>query len=195
VDVTEKKEPAVKAFATAAKFEAWLAKHHADTADGIWLRMFKKGTAKKTITYAEAVEVALCYGWIDGQGKSEGEQSHIQRFTPRRKRSMWSQLNRDRVARLIAAGRMQPAGQHEIDRAKADGRWDNAYAPPSTMQPPPEFLERLARNKKARAFYGTLDRRNTYAIAHRLHTAKKPETRTRRIEQIVEMLARGEKFY
>ncbi len=183
-----------RAFRSAAAFEQWLAKHQT-ASDGIWLRLYKKGSGKASIAYSEAVDVALCYGWIDGQGKSLDDLSYIQKFTPRRPRSVWSKLNRERISRLMKAGRMQPAGRAQVNAAKKDGRWAAAYHPPSRITMPPEFMQALAANKGAQAFFGTLNKRNTYAIAHRLQSAKKPETRERRINAIVDMLANGEKFY
>ena len=184
----------IKEFATAGRLEAWLAKHHARS-DGIWLRMRKKGAAKTSVNYSDALDAALCYGWIDGQVKSLDAESYIQRFTPRRARSRWSKLNVDRIARLTKAGRMQPAGIAQVDAAKRDGRWDAAYAPPSERTVPDDFQKALNKNRKAKAFFATLDRRNIYAISYQLDDAKRPETRERRITQFVERLARGEKLY
>jgi len=184
----------VKEFASAARWEAWLATHHA-ASNGIWMRLRKKGAAKQSVTYLEALDVALCYGWIDGQVRSGDDQSYLQRFTPRRPRSRWSRLNVERVARLVAEGRMRPAGLAQVEAAKADGRWDTAYAPPSQRTVPDDFLRALSRNRKAKAFFATLDRRNVYAISYRLEDAKRPETRERRIRQFIEKLERGEKLY
>ena len=178
-----------------AAWERWLEKHHLDAPEGVWLRLFKKGHAAATLTYAEAVEVALCFGWIDGQAKREDESSRLQRFTPRRRRSGWSKVNTERAERLVAAGRMRPAGAREIEAAKEDGRWGQAYDPPSTATIPDDFLVALGKNKKAAAFFATLNKRNTYAVAYRLQTAKTPETRARRIRAMVDMFARGEKFH
>ena len=173
-------ERPTKPFKSQAAFDAWLAKHHAK-ADGIWLQYFKKASGRLTITYAEALDVALCYGWIDGQRKSLDAESFLQLYTPRRKRSLWSKINKGHVARLIESGRMQPAGLAEVERAKADGRWDQAYGNAKDIAIPADFLRALAKNKKARAFFATLNKANTYAIAWRLATAKKPETRARRM--------------
>ncbi len=180
----------VRAFKTQAAFEAWLAKHHAKT-DSIWLRYFKKASGKPTVTYAEALDVALCYGWIDGQRKSLDEESFVQLYTPRRKRSLWSKINKGHVACLIESGRMQPAGLAEVERAKADGRWDQAYGNAKDIEIPADFLRALAQDKKAKAFFATLNRTNTYAIAWRLATAKKAETRARRMAAILAWLAAG----
>ena len=176
-------------------WERWLDKNHASRDEGVWLMLPKKGNTESTLSYDDAVEIALCFGWIDGQGKRLDDAWTTQRFTPRRKRSVWSKLNTERASRLVAEGRMRPAGLAEIERAKDDGRWANAYEPPSTARVPDDFLEALGKNKKAAAFYATLTKRNTYPIVHRLQTAKKPETRAKRIAAIIEMFERGEKFY
>ncbi len=184
----------VLAFAGPQEWEAWLAEHH-DTAKGVWLTFAKKGSDVVTVTYAEAVEVALCQGWIDGQAASLDESSWLQRFTPRGPRSKWSQINCARAERLIEAGRMQPAGHAAIEAARRDGRWDQAYAPPSTATVPEDLRGALDQNPEAAAFFATLNSSNRYAILHRLHDAKRPETRARRIAKYVEMLARGEKIH
>ena len=184
----------VLAFESAADFERWLREHH-DASPGLWVKIAKKGSGLASVTYAEAVEAALCFGWIDGQMRSLGETFFVQRFTPRAKRSMWSKRNREKVAELIAAGRMQPAGLREIERAKEDGRWDAAYDAPSTSTVPEDLQRELDRNAEAAAFFAKLDGRNRYAILHRIQTATKPETRSRRIERLVAMLAAGEKLY
>jgi uncharacterized protein YdeI (YjbR/CyaY-like superfamily) len=194
--VTATPEPAVLDVATAKAFERWLAKHHADTNEGVWLRLYRKDTTppKVTLTYAEAVELALCFGWIDGQVKRYDDASRVQRFTPRRARSVWSKLNVERANRLVDEGRMRPAGLAAIDAAKADGRWDQAYDGPSTATVPDDFLAELAKHPKAQAFYATLNRSNTYPIVHRLQTARTPETRQRRIATIIARFDRGEKL-
>jgi uncharacterized protein YdeI (YjbR/CyaY-like superfamily) len=184
----------VEFFENGAAFERWLKRNHAKTSC-IWVKSAKKKTGIPSITWDEGVDVALCYGWIDGQGKSLDETYTLQRYTPRGKRSTWSKLNRDRVARLIDEGRMQPAGLAEVERAKADGRWDAAYDPPSTATVPVDLAKALATSAKARKFFETLNSTNRYAILHRIQNAKKPETRARRIEQFVEMLKKGEKIY
>lgn len=181
-------------FATPADWEAWLAEHHAD-APGVLLIFGKKGSGVQSVNYADALEVALCYGWIDGQSKRLDEKRYLQRFTPRRARSTWSRINVGHAERLIAEGRMRPAGLAEIERAKADGRWDAAYDSPSAATPPEDFLAALEADPAARRFYETLTSANRYAILYRLQTAKKPETRQRRLAQILEMLARGQKFH
>jgi uncharacterized protein YdeI (YjbR/CyaY-like superfamily) len=181
-------------FKTAAAFRAWLATNH-DQCEGIWLRLFKKDSGRAAVTYAEALDEALCFGWIDGQVKSLDELSWIQRFTPRRARSGWSKLNTEHVERLTQAGLMRPAGLLAVAAAKADGRWHSAYDSPKNAKPPEDFLRALGKNKQAKAFFATLNRANVYAIVYRLQTAKKPETRARRMEMIFAMLGRGEKFH
>lgn len=192
--MTTKADYPLKEFKTARAFETWLARNHAKAA-GIRVKFAKKSSGLKTITFAEALDIALCYGWIDGQGKGLDDTWYSNRFTPRRARSTWSKRNRDNVARLIAEGRMQPAGQAEIDRAKADGRWDAAYDPPSTATVPDDLATAFKKKPKAKKFFDTLTSQNRYAVLHRIQTAKKPETRARRIEQYVEMMNKGEKLY
>ncbi|MBP9750576.1 MAG: YdeI/OmpD-associated family protein [Candidatus Peribacteraceae bacterium] len=182
------------AFPTPKAMEAWL-KKHAASSPGIWLRFFKKDSGEKSVTYLEALDVALCYGWIDGQAKPGDTRSWIQRFTPRRPRSIWSKRNREFVARLTEAGRMTPAGQAAIDAAKADGRWDAAYDSPKNMSVPEDFVLAVQKHKKAAATFATLNKANTYAIAWRLTTAKKPETRQRRFDALLAMLKKGEKLH
>ena len=182
------------AFQSSKDWKRWLHRNHSDS-PGIWVKIFKKGSNVPSITIAEALDEALCYGWIDGQRRRFDEQSYLQRYTPRRSRSVWSKINRENVARLVRDKRMQPAGLKEVARAKADGRWAAAYDSPSRMTLPEDFKKALARNKKAQAFFKTLNRQNTYAICFRLHGAKKPETRERRIAQFVEMLAEGRKIH
>ena len=181
-------------FRTSAEFRKWLAANHRQS-DGIWLRIFKKDSGEPTVTYAEALDEALCFGWIDGQKQSHDEVSWRQRFTPRRPKSGWSKLNTQHAERLIEAGRMKAAGQAEIDIAKKDGRWTAAYDSPSQATFPEDFLAALRKNKKANSFFESLNKANRYAIAYRLQTAKKPETRQRRMEMILAMLARGEAFH
>ena len=182
--------------ATAADWERWLEAHHATTDEGVWLVLRNKAKATETsLTYVQAVEVALCFGWIDGQGRKHEEGTRVQRFTPRRKRSVWSKVNVERAERLIEENRMRPAGLAEIERAKADGRWANAYDPPSKAELPADFLAELEKHPKAKAFFATLDKRNTYPVVHRLQTAVKPQTRANRLAKIIEMFERGERFY
>ncbi|MFO1330700.1 MAG: YdeI/OmpD-associated family protein [Rubrivivax sp.] len=178
-------------FKSARAFEAWLSKHHARS-DGLWLQIAKRGAREPSVTYAEAVEVALCWGWIDGQKKGLDDQHFLQRFTPRRARSLWSKVNVGKVAALIEAGRMQPPGLAQVEAAKADGRWAQAYDGARTSTVPDDLLAALQAEPEARAFFATIDAANRYAVLWRIQTAVKPETRARRIVQLVQMLARGE---
>lgn len=182
------------AFESQAAFRIWLAANHAKS-DGIWIKYAKKEAKEASIIYPEAVEVALCYGWIDGQSKSLGPTHYVQRFTPRRARSLWSKINCEKAEALIASGKMKPAGLAEIERAKQDGRWARAYAGPRKAEVPADLAAELAKSKKAAAFFATLNSQNRYAILHRLATAAKPETRARRLEKFVAMLKAGEKIY
>lgn len=172
----------------------WLATNH-EQCDGVWLRFFKKASNVPSVSYAEALEEALCYGWIDGQAKKYDADSYIQKFTPRRKRSVWSKLNVARALKLIEAGRMRPAGLRQIEAAREDGRWEDAYDSPSRSTVPDDLHAALARNKKARAFFDTLNKTNRYAITWRLQTARKPETRARRLKAMIAMLAKGQAFH
>jgi uncharacterized protein YdeI (YjbR/CyaY-like superfamily) len=181
-------------FKSPLEFRSWLEKNHAGQ-DGIWLRIFKKASAEKSITYAEALDQALCYGWIDGQKQPHDEHSWLQKFTPRRAKSGWSKVNTAHVERLIKAGQMARAGLEAVEAAKADGRWQAAYDSPRNAAPPADFLKALDKDKKAKAFFETFNRANVYAIVYRLQTAKKPETREKRMKMILEMLERGEKFH
>jgi len=176
------------------EFEIWMAKNH-DTSPGVWIRIYKKATGKETISHELALDVALCYGWIDSQANGLDEQSHIQKFTPRRAKGIWSKRNTEHIERLIAAGKMKPEGMKQVEEAKADGRWDAAYSAPSEMVMPEDFLKELQKDKKAFEFFQTLNKSNTYAIGWRLQTAKKPETREKRMKIILEMLSKGEKFH
>ena len=182
-------------FSTQAKFRAWLEKNHSKE-PGLWIQYAKKGSGIQTMVYAEAVEVALCYGWIDGKVRTVDENYYVQRFTPRRKQSRWSRINRDKAEALIAAGKMKPAGLAEVERAKADGRWDAAYEPAAKMTVPDDFLLALKKKPKALKFFEEeLNKSNRYAILFQIHDAKKPETRARRIAKFVEMMRKGEKLY
>jgi uncharacterized protein YdeI (YjbR/CyaY-like superfamily) len=184
----------IKSFRTAAAFETWLKANHARETE-IWLRVFKKGSGKPTITTAEALEVALCWGWIDAIRKSFDEESFLQRYTPRRPRSIWSQINRDHVARLTAAGRMTPHGQRQVDAAKADGRWDAAYAPirsTSEASIPDDLRAAIEANPRARKTFQTLGKMNLFALTFRTNNMKTPAGRAKKIAALVEMLARGE---
>ena len=181
-------------FKNAKAFETWLKKHHA-TQDGLWLKIAKRGADEPSVTYPEAVEVALCWGWIDGQKKRLDDQHFLQRFTPRRARSLWSKINVDKVTALIEAGRMQAPGQAQIDAAKADGRWAQAYDGARTSAVPEDLLAALEAEPKAKAFFATINATNRYAVLWRIQTAAKAETRAKRIAQLVEMLARGETLH
>jgi uncharacterized protein YdeI (YjbR/CyaY-like superfamily) len=185
---------ATRAFVSPKSWETWLARNFAKS-PGVWLRIYKKGSGRPSVTYAEALDVALCYGWIDSQKRPMDEASWLQRFGPRRPRGGWSRLNTRHVERLIAAGRMKPAGLAEVDAARQDGRWERAYDSPSATTVPADFLKALAKNRKAQSFFEGLNRANVYAIAYRLQTAKKPETREKRMQAILAMLARGESFH
>jgi len=189
-----KKDAPTKAFATAGAWEQWLAANHAQS-DGIWLRIFNKESGEKTVTYAEALDEALCYGWIDGQKKKLDSDSWIQKFTPRRARSIWSKRNIENIERLTNDKRMRAAGLQAFEDAKKDGRLEAAYDSPSKATAPDDFLQLLEKNKDAKAFFESLNKANKYAITWRLQTAKKPETREKRMKMILEMLARAEKFH
>jgi uncharacterized protein YdeI (YjbR/CyaY-like superfamily) len=187
-------EMPVLAFPTLRSWSAWLDAHHG-ASPGVWLRLAKKGCAIALINHREALEEALCYGWIDGQLKPESETTWRVKFTPRRNKSIWSKINRAKALALIESGRMKPAGLKEVERAKADGRWDAAYDSPSTAIVPPDLQKALNGNARAKAFFSTLDGANRYAVLWRIQTAKKPETRSRRIREFVAMLARREKLH
>jgi uncharacterized protein YdeI (YjbR/CyaY-like superfamily) len=179
-------------FASRAEWESWLAEHHEDSV-GVWLQLAKKGI--EGVSYAEAVEVALCHGWIDGQAAALDETHWLQRFTPRRPRSRWSKINRDKATALIERGEMKPAGLREVERAKADGRWDAAYAGARTATVPDDLQAALDADDRAREFFATLDSANRYAILYRVQDAKKPETRARRIAKYVAMLHEHRKIH
>ena len=184
----------VRRFRDGKAWEAWLAKNHA-ASDGLWIEFGKRDSGIVSIWYPEALECALCYGWIDGQSKGNDELTYWQKFTPRGKRSIWSKINRAKVQALIESGRMRAAGLAEIERAKSDGRWDRAYDSPANAEVPEDLTAALKRNAKARRFFETLSGQNRYAILFRIQTAKKAETRARRIGDFVAMLARGETFH
>jgi uncharacterized protein YdeI (YjbR/CyaY-like superfamily) len=184
----------VLAFESDAAWESWLEANH-DTADEVWVKIAKKGTGIPTVAYPEVLDIALCFGWIDGQRKPLDETYFLQRFTPRRARSRWSKINRDKVQALTAAGRMRPAGLAEVERAKADGRWDAAYAGQRAMEIPDDLQRELDQRPQAAAFFATLSSQNRYAILYRLHDAKRPETRARRLAKFVAMLEAGETIH
>jgi uncharacterized protein YdeI (YjbR/CyaY-like superfamily) len=184
----------IKSFPTEAAFATWVAANHASETE-LWLKIHKKDSGMPTVTYAQALDVALCWGWIDGIKKSFDDRSFLQRFTPRRGKSVWSQINRDHVARLTAAGRMTPHGQRHIDAAKADGRWDAAYAPirNATQDTIPDDLRAaIEANERARETFRTLGRMNLFALAHRTSNVKTPAGRAKKIAALVAMLERGE---
>ena len=183
----------IKHFKDQQAWEKWLSTHATEM--GVWLQIAKKDTGIASVNYAEALEVALCHGWIDGQKRGLDEQFFLQRFTPRRPHSLWSKINIGHVERLIAAGRMQAGGLRVVEAAKTDGRWNAAYQGFSDMEMPAELAAALARSKKAKAFFDQLDKTNRYSFCWRVHTAKKAETRLARAEKFVEMLARGEKIH
>lgn len=181
-------------FESKKKWTDWLAKQH-DKSAGVWLKLAKKDSGIPSVTYDEALEVALCYGWIDGQKKALDNKYWLQKFTPRGPKSIWSKINTEKAEKLIASGEMKPAGLKAIAAARADGRWETAYSSQKNMSVPDDFEAALDGNRKAKAFFATLNSANRYAILFRIQTAKKTETRARRIQQFVEMLERGEKLY
>lgn len=184
----------VERFEDEAAWNGWLAKHHG-TALGVFIEFAKKDSGIASVTYAQAVELALAWGWIDGQSKRVDERFYVQKFTPRGKRSLWSKINCDKAMALIAAGKMQPSGMLEVERAKADGRWDRAYDSPRNAVVPDDLMAALAQSAKAKAAFAKLDATNRYAILHRVMTATTPKTRAARIARIVEMLLAGGKFH
>lgn len=188
------KDLPILSFTTARVWNAWLVEQHA-VSDGVWLRLYRKNSDTKTISYSEALDEAVCFGWIDGQKKKYDEDSWLQRFTPHRSKSIGSKRNTAHVARLIKERRMQPAGLREVETAQMDGRWDVAYDSSKDMTVPNDFLQELQKDQLAYAFFKTLNRANIYAIAWRLQTAKKHKTREKRMKIILAMLARGEKFH
>jgi uncharacterized protein YdeI (YjbR/CyaY-like superfamily) len=181
-------------FATPADLEAWLDENHTKS-KGFWLKVAKKGSGERSVTYAGALELALCFGWIDSQKRGYDEKFFLQRFTPRRPRGRWSRINRDKAEALLSSGSVRAAGLAEIETAKADGRWDAAYEGASRAKVPDDLQRELDANEAAREFFATLDSNNRYAILYRLDEAKKPETRARRLRKFVAMLERGEKIH
>jgi uncharacterized protein YdeI (YjbR/CyaY-like superfamily) len=184
----------VMTFESTDAWDAWLAAHHAGS-PGLWLKIAKKGTTGRTISYSEALDVALCHGWIDGQKGRHDDEYWLQRFTPRKPASNWSKINTERAAALIESGRMRPAGLREVERAQADGRWEQAYESQSRVTVPEDLARALAANERAAAFFATLDSANRYAILYRIGTAKKPETRAKRIDTFVAMLSEHKKIH
>jgi len=184
----------VRPFAQQKEWAAWLKENH-NRSQGVWLQLAKKGADIQSVSYDEAIEVALCFGWIDGQKQTHSEQYWLQKFTPRADKSIWSKINKEKALALIKAGKMKPAGLKEIERAKDDGRWDAAYDSASKATVPSDFQSALDGNARARSFFATLDSRNRYAVLFRIQTVKKAETRARKIAQFVQMLARHEKVH
>jgi uncharacterized protein YdeI (YjbR/CyaY-like superfamily) len=190
----KKSELPIMLFADPPSFEEWL-ECNGDTSPGVRLQIAKKNSGVASVTYDEALDVALCYGWVDSQKEALDDKTWLQRFTPRGTKSIWSKINKDKVERLIAAGRLKPSGLKAIEAAKQNGLWDKAYESQSTASMPDDFAAELARNAKAQAFYETLNRQNKYAILFRIHNAKKQETREKRIQQFIAMLENGESLY
>lgn len=184
----------IQPFRDAKAWATWLTRNHASS-KGVWIKVAKKDSGIASIDYPQALEHALCWGWIDGQRRGLDETWFLQRFTPRGRRSIWSKINRDKVLALIESGKMQPAGLAEIERAQQDGRWEQAYDSPSNATVPEDLAAAFAANPKAAKFFATLDSTNRYAILHRTQTAKKPETRAKRIAEFVAMLAEGRKIH
>lgn len=186
-------EPILR-FGVQADWDSWLAANH-ERSEGVWLKIAKRGAAERSVSYAEAVGSALCFGWIDARKGSYDESHYLQRFTPRRPRSIWSRVNREKALELIAAGRMRPAGVRAVDAARANGRWESAYEPASTASVPEDFQALLDAKPAAGAFFATLTGTNRYAILHRIQTAKRPETRAKRMAKFITMLERHETIY
>jgi uncharacterized protein YdeI (YjbR/CyaY-like superfamily) len=184
----------IESFPSALEWERWLEEHHL-TAAGVWVKFAKKSSGTASVAQSDAVEVALCFGWIDGQAAPHDEAAWLQRFTPRRPRSKWSRINREKATRLIEEGRMRPAGLEQVEVARGDGRWEAAYEPQSAATVPDDLAAELERSPAAAEFFATLNRVNRYAILYRIHDAKRPETRARRIRKFVEMLERGERIH
>ena len=184
----------IRAFKDSRTWESWLAKNQSSE-NGVWMRLAKKGSGTKSISYPEALEIALCYGWIDAQKRGESETAWLQRFMPRAKKSIWSRINREKALALIASGRMASAGLDEVERAKQDGRWEAAYEPASTAKVPADFEGELNKSPRAKEFFRTLNAANRYAILWRLQTAKKADTRAKRMRTFIEMLEKGETIH
>ncbi len=184
----------ILSFTSPQEWNKWLEKNH-DSIPGVWLRFYKKSSGIDSLIYAQALEEALCYGWIDSQAKTYDDKSYLQKFTPRRSKSIWSQVNTNHIERLIKEGRMKPAGMKVVEEAKKDGRWSDAYSAPSKTTIPDDFLALVNKNKEAKSFFETLNKTNLYAIAWRLQTAKKPATREKRMKDIITMLSEKKKFH
>jgi uncharacterized protein YdeI (YjbR/CyaY-like superfamily) len=188
------KEIVIRLFKSRSHWHSWLEKNH-ENPDGLWLHFAKKGSDVATVTYDEALETALCFGWIDGQLRAHDENTFIRKFTPRRARSVWSKVNRAKAERLIETGQMQPAGQRAIERAREGGEWDGAYDSSRTATVSPDFRSALDKSKRAAAFFARLDSANRYAMLWRIQTARTPESRAKRIAEIVAMLKKKETFH
>ena len=184
----------IRAFKSQTEFETWLDKNY-DKTEGVWIRFAKKGSGIRSVTHPEALESALCYGWIDALRLPESETTYLQRFLPRRPKSLWSQINREKAVSLSATGRMRPSGHAEIERAKQDGRWDKAYPSPANAEMSPEFKRELERHPRAKAFFETISRVNRYAILWRLATARNEETRQKLSQKFIDMLEKGETLH
>ena len=193
-NTTKKPDYPIIPFVSEAEFTQWMVQNH-DKENGIWLRFYKKNSGVATIVYSEALDVALCFGWIDGQLKKLDDNSYIQKFTPRRAKRIWSKRNREHVARLEKEGRMHPRGIREVEAAKRDGRWETAYDSPGNMEISEEFMNELSKNQKALAFFNTLNKTNLYAIGWRLQTSKTLQIKEKRILAIIDMLEKGRKFH
>ncbi len=187
-------EETIRLFTTQAQWAGWLEKNHRKS-EGLWLRLAKKGSRLRSVNYGEALEIALCYGWIDGQKRGESEQTWLQRFLPRSAKSIWSKINCGKATALIAGGDMKAAGLEAVEAAKKDGRWDAAYDSPKAAKVPPDFRAALEENPRARDFFAALDGANRYAVLVRIQTVKKEETRARKIREFVEMLERHERIH
>lgn len=181
-------------FESMKKWANWLAKEHARSA-GVWLKLAKKDSGIPTVTYQEALDVALCYGWIDGQKKGFDDKYWLQKFTPRGAKSIWSKINTEKAERLIASGNMKPAGLKTVEAAKLDGRWEAAYASQKNISISNDFQAALDKNQKAKAFFTALKSAERYSFLFRVYNTKKPETRAKKVQQFVEMLARGQKIH
>lgn len=177
-----------------SEWERWLEANH-QSASGVWLRLANAKSGKKRVPYSDLLDIALCFGWIDALRRGDGPEYYLQRFTPRKPRSIWSKINRDRALALIASGRMRPAGLREVERAKENGRWENAYAGRKTIEVPADFAAALAANARARATFAKLDGQNRFAFLFRLQSSLKPETRAKKLKQYIAMLSRGELIY
>jgi len=182
------------AFASQKEWAKWLKTNHL-TSQGLWMQLAKKASGSPSVTYAEAIETALCYGWIDGQKQSHSAEAWLQKFTPRGRRSIWSKINREKAVALIEGGKMKPRGLAEVERAKQDGRWEQAYDSPGSATVPADLQTALNKSPKAKAFFATLESRNRYAILWRIQTAKKAETRAKRIDLFIKMLEKGERIH